>query len=59
MVMTSCLMIYASLEHLIRKRLKGKPTQNPTARWLFQCFQGVTIIYSKEQGPLVFNVMQR
>jgi len=55
MVMTSCLMVYASLEHQIRKKLqekalyfpdqKKKPYQNPIARWEFQCFQGVTIIY--------------
>jgi len=55
MVMTSCLMIYASLEHQIRKKLKEKELyfpdqkkklyQNPTARWVFQCFQGVDIIY--------------
>jgi hypothetical protein len=48
-------MVYASLEHLIRKKLKEKALyfpdqkktryQNPTARWVFQCFQGVTIIY--------------
>ena len=50
MVMTTCLMVYASLEHIIRKKLKEqaeyfpdmkkKPTQRPTARWVFQCFAG-------------------
>ena len=69
MVITSCLMVYASLEHQIRKKLKEKElyfpdqkkksTQKPTARWVFQCFQGVTIIYLKEQAPMVVNWKER
>lgn len=65
MVMTSCLMVYASLEHQIRKKLKEKdlyfpdqkkkPCQNPTARWVFQCFQGVAVIYLEDQSPMVVN----
>ena len=49
--MTCCLMIYAVLEHLIRKQLaeknlffpdmKKKPYQKPSARWVFFCFLGV------------------
>jgi transposase len=48
MIMTCSLMVYAGIEHLIRKRLaeqdssfpdmKKKPTQRPTARWVFFCF---------------------
>ena len=48
MVMTCCFMVYAGLEHQIRKTLvekdgyfpnmKYKPHQRPTARWVFQCF---------------------
>jgi len=51
MVMTCCLMVYAALEHLIRKRLtetgsyfpdmKKKLYQKPTARWVFYNFQGI------------------
>jgi transposase len=51
MVMTCSLMIYAALEHLIRTKLrekemffpnmKKKPTQNPTAKWVFSCFTGI------------------
>ena len=51
MVMTCSLMIYAALEHRIRKGLvaqgrsvpdmKKKPTQKPTARWIFLCFGGI------------------
>jgi transposase len=69
MVVTSCLMIYASLEHKIRKQLKSKklffpdmkkkPYQKPTARWVFQCFQGISIIYSDDKAPLVVNLQDR
>jgi transposase len=69
MVMTSCLMVYASLKHKIRKGLKlkklffpdqkNKPTQTPTARWVFQCFQGVSIIYLEAQSPMVVNCKSR
>jgi len=69
MVMTTYLMVYASLEHLIRKKLKEKSLyfpdqkkklyQNPTARWVFQCFQGVTIIYLKDQTPMIVNWKER
>ena len=69
MVMTSCLMVYASLEHQIRKKLKEKalyfpdqkkkPYQNPTARWVFQCFQGVAVIYLEDQAPMVVNWKER
>ena len=54
MVMSCCLMVYAALEHLIRTSLKKtgtycpdmkkKPCQNPTARWVFQCFQGIHVL---------------
>lgn len=69
MVMTTCLMVYASLEHQIRKKLKEKtryfpdqkkkPSQKPTARWVFQCFQGVSIIYLDGQAPMVVNWKER
>ena len=25
--------------------MKKKPNQHPTARWVFQCFQGIIIMY--------------
>ncbi|CDH25634.1 transposase (fragment) [Xenorhabdus bovienii str. kraussei Becker Underwood] len=52
MIMTCSLMVYAALEHKIRTRLKqnapfypdmkGKPTQSPTARWVFLTFEGIS-----------------
>tara|TARA_B110000908_G_C10149058_1_gene400456 strand:- start:31 stop:1095 length:1065 start_codon:yes stop_codon:yes gene_type:complete len=69
MVMTSCLMVYASLEHQIRKTLKDnacyfpdqkkKPSQTPTTRWVFQCFENITVLYQAEQIPLVMNLKER
>jgi len=29
---------------------KKKPSQDPTAHWVFQCFQGITIIYLEEHA---------
>lgn len=62
-------MIYAGLEHQIRKTLvendchfpsmKYKPEQRPTARWVFQCFQGITIIYWPDKAPIIANVEAR
>jgi transposase len=54
MVMTVCLLVYAALEHRIRKTLaehdesvpdqKGKPTQRPTTRWVFELFMDVHLL---------------
>lgn len=54
MVMTTCLLVYAALEYRIRQGLKkdnlsvldqkGKTTQNPTARWIFQTFDGIHLL---------------
>ena len=66
MVMTCCLMIYAALEHLIRKQLaatqtffpdmKKKPTQKPTARWVFFCFQGIDELIIHQTHKIVINL---
>jgi transposase len=53
-VMTLCLLVYSALEHCIRKTLQseepfwpdqlGKPTNRPTARWIFQNFHGIHVL---------------
>lgn len=63
MVMTCSLMIYAALEHRIRQGLveqnrsvadmKKKPTQKPTARWIFLRFGGVHEYQLGEAPPQV------
>lgn len=55
MVMTLCLLIYAALEHRIRQTLqqhgttvadqKGKSTRKPTARWVFELFLDVHLLF--------------
>ncbi len=69
MVMTTCLMVYASLEHSIREQLKAqdkyfpdmknKPTQTPTARWVFQCFAGIDLLTINQQQTLLLNIKDR
>ncbi len=69
MVMTCSLMIYAALEHRIRMGLKAnddhfpdmknKPSQRPTARWVFQCFSGIHQMIVGELPPLVTGVTER
>lgn len=72
MVMTCCLMIYAALEYKIRLALvsckvffpdmKKQPTQRPTARWVFQCFQGIhelSLDVTSMTKVLVLNLKER
>ena len=66
MVMTVCLLVYAALEYRIRHALqeheatfpdqKGKPTQTPTARWVFHYFVGIHVLYISGQGLFVLNL---
>jgi transposase len=66
MVMTCSLMIYAALEHRIRQGLKEqnrdipdmkrKPTQNPTARWVFQCFGGIHALQVDGGPPIIVGL---
>jgi len=54
MIMTLCLQVYAALEFVTRTQLKekeltfdnqvGKPVQNPTMKWIFECFEGIHIL---------------
>ena len=69
MVMTVCLLVYAALEYRIRTALKaqdatfpdqkGKPVQNPTARWVFHYFVGIDVLLIPGQWyPLVVNLTE-
>lgn len=54
-IMSLCLMVYSALEYRIRKGLKDndltyenqskKEIKNPTAKWIFQNFVGIHVIY--------------
>ena len=66
MVMTCSLMVYSALEHRIRQSLKekeltfpdmkNKPSQTPTARWVFQCFGGIHELGVGDAAPLIVNL---
>jgi transposase len=66
MVMTTCLMVYAALEHTNREQLKGqgeyfldmkkKPTRTTTARWVFQCFAGIELLTINGQQTLLLPI---
>jgi transposase len=66
MVMTCSLMIYAALEHRIRSELKAqnqtipdmkkKPTNRPTARWVFLCFLGISELTMNGSPPMLANL---
>lgn len=69
MVMTLCLMVYTSLEYKIRKELKqqdktfpnqlGKPVQNPTARWVFECFFAIHVLRLNQTQKMVLGLNDR
>ena len=66
MVMTVCLLVYAALEYRIRQALqsqhetfpdqKGRPIQQPTARWVFHVFVGIHVLLGVGEHPVVLNL---
>jgi transposase len=68
MVMTPCLLVYSSLEWRIREGLqgqdltvpdqKGNPTQRPTARWVFEGFLRIHVLF-EGQRRIVLNMKER
>jgi len=62
MVMVLTLLVYSILEYLIRKRMKEqgifipnqvrKPTQNPSLKWIFTKFAGVTVVSADIDGTI-------
>ena len=69
MVMTLCLMVYAALEYTIRQELKaqdktfpnqlGKPIQNPTTRWIFECFFAIHLLALPEHQQMIVGLNDR
>lgn len=60
LVMVLCLLVYRLAEHRLRTQLAAtdqtipsqvnKPTDRPTMRWVFQCFEGVDLLHIRH-GP--------
>jgi transposase len=54
-VMVLCLLVYRLAEHHLRSQLEStqqtlpnqvnKPTNRPTMRWIFQCFEGIDLLH--------------
>jgi transposase len=54
-VMVLCLLVYRLAEQLLRRQLStteqtipnqiNKPTNRPTMRWIFQCFEGIDLLH--------------
>jgi transposase len=54
-IMVLCLLVYKLAEWRVRQRLAStghtipdqvrKPTQRPTMRWIFQCFEGIDLLH--------------
>jgi transposase len=54
-IMVLCLLVYRLAEHHLRRQLKAesqtvpnqvnKPTDRPTMRWIFQCFEGIDLLH--------------
>jgi transposase len=58
-IMVLCLLVYRLAEHRLRQRLAEtgttvpdqlkKPTQRPTLRWVFQCFEGISLVLMQRE----------
>ena len=73
MIMTLCLLVYSALEYKLRLGLKlyglyvlsqtKRKTQAPTAKWVFESFAGIHIIYNRNTGSdiqsLILNLQDR
>jgi transposase len=69
LVMVLCLLVYRLAEHRLREQLAAtgqtipsqvnKPTDRPTMRWVFQCFEGVDVLHIRHgPGPQIALVLR-
>jgi transposase len=59
LVMVLCLLVYRLAEHRLRDQLAitgqtvpnqvKKPTERPTMRWVFQCFEGIELLHIRQR----------
>jgi transposase len=65
-VMVVCLLVYRLAEQRVRLQLSATgqtlpdqlkhPTQRPTMRWIFQCFEGLDVLKLPDQPPLLLRI---
>jgi len=63
MIMTLCLLVYSALEFKIRALLEekeltikgrlGKPTNRPSLRWIFECFEGIHYLEDNQSARIL------
>jgi hypothetical protein len=69
LVMVLCLLVYRLAEHRLRAQLAAtgqtipsqvnKPTDRPTMRWVFQCFEGIDLLHIRHgPGPALALVLR-
>jgi transposase len=66
-IMVLCLLVYRLAEHLLRSQLAqteetvpnqvNKPTDRPTMRWIFQCFEGIDLLHIRIGSRLQTQVL--
>ena len=69
MIMTLCLAVYSSLEYKIKIGLlligsyfidqKGKDTQRPTAKWVFEYYSGIHLLIIDSSKKIILNLKER
>jgi transposase len=69
MIMGLCLLVYTLAQRQIRAALKasqstiknqlGKPTDRPTLRWIFQCFQSIHLVSFNQETQISNWTQQR
>ncbi len=62
MIMALCLLVYTLAQRQIRTALSsskstiknqlGKPTERPTLRWIFQCFQSIHLVFFNHEKQI-------
>lgn len=68
LVMVLCLLVYRLAEHRLRERLAAtgqtvpnqlkQPTDRPTMRWMFQCFEGISLVgFQPPLGPPHWDIV--
>jgi transposase len=68
LIMVLCLLVYRLAEQRLRTRLAemeqtipdqvNKPTNRPTMRWVFQCFEGIELLHIRTQEHLTTVVLR-
>jgi len=66
-IMVLCLLVYRLAERLLRSQLAAteqtvpnqvnKPTDRPTMRWIFQCFEGIDLLHIRIGSRLQTQVL--